>query len=75
MGGARDHYTTMAYAGKDRLRKKGGYRKFSEKNNQWEIRATLDLSPVSISKNMDLAVNIADTTSWYFLKTWATLNS
>ena len=43
-------------------------------NNQWEIWATHKLSPVAISQNMDLALNLADTTSRYFQKTWATLN-
>ena len=38
------------------------------KNNQWEIWATLGLSPVAISQNMDVAVNSADTTSRYFQK-------
>ena len=38
-------------------------------NDKWEFWATLDLSPVAISQNMDLAVNLADATSRYFLKT------
>ena len=43
-------------------------------NNQWEIWATLDLSPVAIAQNTDLAVNLADRASRYFQKIWATLN-
>ena len=58
------------------------YRKFSEiwttlgiwaiiiilQNDQWEIWATLDRSPVGIAQIMDLAVNLADTASRYFQK-------
>ena len=43
-------------------------------NDKWEFWATLDLSPVAISQNMDLAVNLADATSKYFQRTRATLN-
>ena len=35
-------------------------------NNYLEIWATLDLSPVAISQNMELAVILAGTTSRYF---------
>ena len=42
-------------------------------NNYLEIWATLNLSPVAISQNVDLAVNLAETTAWCFQKTWATI--
>ena len=35
-------------------------------NNLWEIWVTLDLWRVTISQNMDLAANDADTTSKYY---------
>ena len=35
--------------------------------------STLDLSPVAISQDMDLAVNLADTTAMFSQKTLATL--
>ena len=46
------------------------YRKFSEfwatiiilLNNQWEIWANFNLSQVTITQNMDLALNLADKT-------------
>ena len=43
-------------------------------SSKWEIWETLNLSQVAISQNMVLAINLADTTSSYFQKTWATLN-
>ena len=58
------------------------YRKFSEiyttlgiwatmiilRYDQREIWATLDLSPVAIARNMELAINLADTAARYFQK-------
>ena len=40
-------------------------------NSQLEIWATLNQSPVAISQNMALAINLADTTSRYFQETLA----
>ena len=43
-------------------------------NDKWKIWVTLDLSPAGISQNVDLDVNLADTTYRYFQKSWVTLN-